>query len=461
MTDWEDRLKEAAYTSPGGTRLTFDYEDVSMSITKKTSAFEFPDADGTYVQDHGVTGRRYPLRLFFWGPNYDLKSNAFLEILSERGRGVLEHPTYGTPDVVPFGEITRRDDLKTAANQAIFEVVFWDSIGTAYPAGQQDAATSVISAVDLYNQAMAEQFANSLDLDSVTERISFKDSYQSLLNSTQKGLQGIADVQADIQSPFDDLVDGINAGIDTFIRDPLALARATQNMIQLPANALASITRRLDAFGNLARDIFGQKDAVSAPGGVGGSGLGSAGEGNDSQEPNKFHTRNLYASTYVTGSVLSAVNAGSTAPTGAKAGSIVATTATSESGFNTKAEALTAAEELLDQMAAVTAWRDANYGSLSGDGDLFSTDATVDTGEDYQQLQKAVALAAGFLVEISFVLRQEIIIVLDRDRTMMDLVPELYGTVDDDTLNFFIDSNDLTGDEHIEMKKGRRIAYYQ
>ena len=70
---WQDRVKEAAYTSPGGTRTPFLYEDVRMSIEKKTTGFDFPDADGTLVQDLGHTGRRYPLRMFFSGDDYDLE----------------------------------------------------------------------------------------------------------------------------------------------------------------------------------------------------------------------------------------------------------------------------------------------------------------------------------------------------------------------------------------------------
>ncbi len=82
---WNDRLREAAYTSPDGTRLTFHYENVSRTFDKKTSSFEFPDADGTYIQDTGHSGRRYPMRLFFWGDDYDIDAEAFDALLRERG----------------------------------------------------------------------------------------------------------------------------------------------------------------------------------------------------------------------------------------------------------------------------------------------------------------------------------------------------------------------------------------
>ena len=65
VTGWELRLREAAYTSPSGTRIPFQYENVRSAVTKKTTAFEFPDAPGTYVQDFGAAGSRYPMRVFF------------------------------------------------------------------------------------------------------------------------------------------------------------------------------------------------------------------------------------------------------------------------------------------------------------------------------------------------------------------------------------------------------------
>ena len=86
-------------------------------------------------------------------------------------------------------------------------------------------------------------------------------------------------------------------------------------------------------------------------------------------------------------------------------------------------------------------------------------DELVDTGETYLAMQNSTALAVGFLVELSFTLAQERRITLDRPRTLIDLVAELYGDVDSQ-LDFFIDTNDLSGDEIIELPAGREIVYY-
>lgn len=411
---WNDRIREAAYTSPSGERITFGYENVSKKVDKRTTGFEFPDADGTFVQDLGHTGRKYPLRVFFWGDDYDQEADAFEGALLERGTGKLEHPIYGTVDVVPFGTITRRDDLKTGANQAVLEITLWETIGLIYPTAQTDPGGAVLTAVDEYSDAAASEFEEVTSLDSAVDAATFKNDYQALLDSASSRLQAIADVQEDVQKQFDAVVDSINEGIDILIAQPLTLAFQTALMIQAPARALTNITARLDAYKDLADSIISGDDAVATP-------------SLDASSSNKFHTNDLYASTYVTGSVVSVVN----------------------NQFTTKTEALAAADAILSQLSDVVAWRDANFQSLS----------EVDTGAAYQQLQEAVALTAGFLVEISFTLKQERRVVLTRNRTIIDLVAEFYGSVDDQ-LDFFINSNDLSGSEILEVPKGREIVYY-
>lgn len=411
---WTDRVREPAYTSPSGDRVVFAYEDVTREFDKKTTGFGFPDADGTYVQDRGHTGRRYPLRVFFWGADYDQEANRFEAALMERGVGKLDHPMYGSVDVVPFGTVKRRDDLKTGANQAVIEVTFWDTIGLIYPAAQTDPAASVLSAVDEYNETSALQFAAAVVLDTVARVANFKGDFDALINRAQRGLIAVADVQANVRRQFSSVTQSITRGLDLLVTQPETLGAQVAQLIQTPARASTDVESRLGAYNELSQTITQGNSAVaSASQGVQGS--------------NRFHVRDLYAMGYVTGSVVSAVN----------------------TRFTTKTEALEAAEAVLDQFQAVAAWRDDNFQALD----------QIDTGEAYQKLQEAVALTAGFLVEISFSLKQERRVVLDRARTIIDVAAELYGSVDDQ-LDFLINSNGLTGSEILELPRGREIVYY-
>lgn len=452
---WIDRLRESAYTSPSGLRQVFLYEDVNEEFTKKGAAFDFAGADGTFIQDLGVTGRRYPLLVIFSGTDYDQEAATFMDSIAERGAGSLEHPIYGLKKVVPFGRIRRRDDLKTAANQAIIQLTFFVTLGTIFPTSQSSPAAETLEALEEFKQKSAEAFEELLELDSAVETSTFKSQYQQILDVVSNALQPIADAAAKVQGKiagiteqfaaaqatvserFNAIKDSINNSIDVLVGQPLTLAFQTIALIKVPGAAFLSITDRLGSYRNLLGNIIDSGIAFLAP-------------GSDSRVANSFHTRDLFAMSMVT----AAVNAVIVTPVSA-----ASSTGSSQPGsgsaegvnnqFSTKVEALAAAEVLLVMLDEVTVWREDNYESLD----------EIDTGEAYQQMLNSVALAAGFLVDISFSLKQERSVTLTRARTIIDLEAELYGTVDTN-LDFLINTNDLTGDEILELPRGREIVYY-
>lgn len=403
---WMDRLRPAAYTSPSGTRIEFTYENVGNIIKRRDKAFEFPDADGTYIQQLGVGGRRYPLRVFFWGADHDLQADQFDALLREPGIGILEHPMYGVVSVVPFGEFVRDDNLKTEANQSIFEVTFWETSGLEYPAPEADANAQIIAAVEGFQEAEATGFAADVPADTVPEKATLKTRYLAVLATAKDYLARAAAVETAVSRQFDLIVDSVNDGIDILVADPLTLAFQTGILLHAPARAAALIGDRLSAYGNL---------------------LNSISTGSPAPDAQSFYTQEMFAASAVSASALSCVN----------------------TTFESRPAALYAAETVLGRLQEFMVWRDAAMERLG----------LVDAGEAYQQLQQAVALVAGFLVEISFALAQERRITLQNDRTVLDLVAELYGEVDG-KLDFFIRSNGLTGAEIIRVPKGREIVYY-
>lgn len=418
---WEDRVKEAAYTSPNGNRLTFDFEDLSEQHTKKTTAYEFANVNGTYVQQRGYSGRRFPMLCFFHGDDHDIEAKGFVALLDEDGYGRLEHPFYAPADVVPFGEITRRDDLKTAANQTIIEVEFWETLGVIYPAGDTDLSGTVATSVDDFNAASAAQFERQIDLVSEAEKNTLKSRIESFLGAVSDTTSRIAAQTEKVNDRFNQVNDSINRGIDVLVADPLTLAFQFKIATQAPARAQSAIRDRLEAYANLAADIYGRPDATST------------------DDINKFLTRELFVSACVSAMVVSTIN----------------------HQFDTRSEALDAATTLLDQWALFWAWREANWVYIAAlDTTAIPSYDLVDTGESYQALLHAVGLAAGFLVQISFTLKRERAVVLPRARNIIDLGFELYGADFLSLMDFFINSNNFTGSEIIEIPKGRRVKYY-
>lgn len=399
--------------------MTFTYEDVSLEVEKRTASFTFPGVNGTYVQDNGHSERRYPLRCIFTGAECDQEAEAFTGLLLERGQGVLEHPLYGKVNVVPFGTITRRDDLLSAANQSILDVTFWSTVGAVYPSSGLSAKLQLTQSLSKSSAALSSNFNRAMKLQTEARRASAKLSVREALRNVQASMQSVSNVTDSIDREFRQLQAEINFGIDVLIGQPLLLAQKIMNLVTAPARALAGILSRLEGYANLLDRMVAS--SKSTPGDA------SLIPALRVRLSNEFHIASLFASAAAQGSV----------------------TSVAESTFAAKPEALAAAEEVIAQAEVLTAWSDERYASLE----------QIDIGEGYQALQETIALAVGFLVEISFSLVPERAIVLDRPRSIIDVSAEIYGSVDD-RLDFLIDTNKLTGSDIIELPRGRRIVYY-
>ena len=410
---WQDRIREAAYTPPDGRRLTFQYENVGRNVNKKTTNFEFPSADGSYIQDLGREGRKFPMQLFFTGNDHDTEATAFEDALLQRGPGLLEHPFYGNFSVVPFGEISRRDDLKTAGNQSIIEVTFWETIEAIYPLVERDAAAAVMEALGMQQEESSGFFAGLVDKATALRESAFGMTVEEVINTVSEAVGTVTEIAGEAAEIFNDIQTSINRGIDVLIAQPLTLANQIVQLIRAPGRSLALISDRLGAFGNLISNTIEYR-VPDQPTLV---------------DSNNFLINDLTATAAISGSVVASLSG----------------------NFQSRSEAIATAEVILSQFDAVNEWREQQFSALPN---------LVDTGESYQALQETVALVVGYLIEQSFSLRQERVIVLDRERTIVDLSADLYGDVTDSNLNFLINSNNLTGSEILELPRGRRISYY-
>jgi prophage DNA circulation protein len=399
--------------------MRFAFRDVSTETDKRTAAFEFPGVDGAYVQDNGRGPRRFPLLCYFSGADCDLEAKAFEDRLLERGMGQLEHPLYGKHNVVPFGPITRRDDLASGANQSVVEICFWSTLGAIYPSSGLSPKHEVTLSIDFTQKALSAGFGDKMNLLTAARRANTKLTVLQALKNVQAALGKVASVTESVNREFRDLQQQVNFGIDVLIGTPLKMAEQLLNLITAPGRALAGIGSRLEGYGALLNRLVAS--SRSTPGDV------SVLPALRLRLSNDFHTHELLASGAVLGSLTSVVR----------------------HTFTAKPQALEAAEALLAQADALTAWQDERYGELE----------QIDTGEGYQSLQETVALAVGFLVEISFSLVPERAVILDRPRSIIDLTAELYGSVDD-RLDFLISTNQLTGSDILELPRGRRVVYY-
>lgn len=444
---WRDRLKDGVYTSPvTKTKIKFDFTDVSRGFDIRGTAFDFPGVNDSYVQQNGYSSRKYPLVCYFGGKNCDIDAAAFEATLLEPGIGKLQHPIYGTIPVVPFGAVERNDALATAANQSVVTVTFWTTVAAIYPSAQANAQNEFSTAIAAFNAAAAAQFGSGApNLSRVGSALGAIATIKKFLKKVSAALAKVSNAVASVRKAEGAAFAAINGGMDVLIGQPLQLALQISNLIQAPGRALTGLESRLNAYAALATDIFG--DNAANPGRA--LSAGSILLANQTKVANDFHISSLFGMNAVAGTLVSSMSQ----PISAGSQGLSAAAST----FSTRSQVIAVAAAVLDQIDGLMVWRDQGYSDLSA----VNTDANfqIDTGEAYQALQQAAALTVGYLVNASFSLIPERAIVLTRPRTIIDLAAELYGSVDD-KLDLLINTNNLSGDEILELKIGRRIVYY-
>lgn len=417
---WEERLQECAYISPNGTRTVLTYRNVSRSRKKKTTEFVYGDADGSYVQDRGVGGYRYPMEIYFNGPDHDVQADNFEALLgNDRGIGVLEHARYGSVYVVVFGDIKQEDRLVTQANQTTITVTFFQTNRLVYPTTQDDPVQQLTEAIPEHTAAFAVEMEEIIDTEEAGSKTSLRERFNSILARTKdvfdemtKTVADVRDNINDVRRTYNRIYRSVSSALDTLIGQPITLAYQTIALIQAPARAVLTRIAIFEGWGNLIEGLF-EKETYTI--------------GIKNNAENDFKTDDLISSASISAVCLAVTNA----------------------DFVVASEALKAAEQVLDLFDQYTEWRDRNLQSLN----------ILERGDSYYWLQKIVTSTAANLVLVSINLKRERWVTLDRARSPVDLCGQYYDDVED-SLDLLITSNNLTGREFFEIPAGREIVIY-
>lgn len=118
-----DRIERLTYQSPKRKTFDLEFDDLARNIQRKTAINEFPYQNKSNVQDLGMGNLKIPIRCYISGSDYDLEADRFFKALNEQGYGVLDHPRWGSIDVIPIN-ITQSESFVDGLGRAIFEIEF-------------------------------------------------------------------------------------------------------------------------------------------------------------------------------------------------------------------------------------------------------------------------------------------------------------------------------------------------
>lgn len=88
---WENTLLPASFRG-----IVFEVDQTDDVLERALVLREYPYVDGVDPEDMGRTGRMIGMSAVFYGPDYEVQMQQFLDAIDEAGSGELIHPVFGS-----------------------------------------------------------------------------------------------------------------------------------------------------------------------------------------------------------------------------------------------------------------------------------------------------------------------------------------------------------------------------
>lgn len=417
---WQERLRDSIeLTSPLGSVFTANWIGNARTLEKKLGIFQYPKLAGSVVQDLDVGGTRYPLTVFFEGPDHDTTANEFFKSCSENGPWNIVHPVRGRLRLQLIF-VTESISPVESGNITEFTTEWIEPLDEFSVPSLPELSSTITAQVNQLNTTASEQFVSNLIQDKFKQIERITSAVTSVVGSVTKILSPIYQSSAAINSRVVSIIRGIQDLISDPIIDAAGLAGQIQNLIQIPLLASEDIPERLTAYGSLLAEALAVAPGSSA-----------------NKEINTAAVQELSAT-----SVLAAI------------------ARTSASGdLRTRQEAIGAAENMSDSFTVMTDTLDDSQEIFNeNDIDLqyFSQ------SESFSDSSVISAQTIAYLLEKSFSLAIEKRFILKVPRAPIEIAITEYGTLGDNDENFdlFLDSNKLQSSDILLLNSGREVVVY-
>lgn len=373
------------------------------------SAYNFINKPGTLIDRREPEGYQYDLELYFIGDNHlDLARN--FEISADDKRfWTITHPYYDEIKAQPLS--IQRDN--NGNNATVFRVKIWETISSNYPIEKLVVDDSVTALrIDINNQSLTN-FSSSSGIDSSNIGI-INDSIDIIDNEISPYLSDT------IYTEFKNIINTAKRVVNDNIYSTIDRMRSVINAINYPISVVQDVQSRINIYkelqAKLSNIIIGQEQPTS----------------DDS------YLYELIVSSVISGMLNCAITP-------------------NEGDYITRGEVVDTTEVLREQYALHITTLEGVTAVRSDIAESFTPDQT--TSRLLNDMQYSTL---ANLYDQVFSAKQERYFILENDSNPIVLAHRFYGLDEqDENIQFFIDTNNLTIPELIQIKKGRNILYYQ
>lgn len=424
--DFLDRLRPGSFLSPETTtEQTFQVDTLQKRGGKKITTLEILDSDESVSFDRGNLTDRFPMSLYFIGGDFDTQLTDFEKLLKERytqdSPGYLLHPLWGDISVFP---ISWEPSIELIAGVGIgkLQVEFIEVFPRKYPESDLDATDIAsgdldnMSTVDLAAQMVTDTVAAAKNIKAKIEAV------VDVINAATEIIETVEDIATDIQNEINSIIDDVAGSVTE-------LLFATQRLMRLPGRIKDSTLNKINTYKDMITDII---DQISGESGAGGSGSAT-------EETSKDNKKN--------NAVMMEAFAGFAVGCLAEAAAYT--------DFSVRSDSIATIEIIIESI-------DAYNTAMS---DIWPDDENIENNysgdHNFQSyLVDAIARINDLLLNKSFDLKAEKKFVLNEKSDPLTLCYKYYNAVDEETMQYFIDTNKIAHDEFLELPKGREIVIY-
>ena len=396
---WLDRIKNIKLEIITGDGKSYFplWKDATKEIGFNSQTYNFVGIAGSYVDRKLKVGTKYPLLLWFQGENNIDESNDFLKSSEDIRPWTIKHPLYDDIQVQPIAlNIDNSVMNVTKISGTVIE-----TISNKYPDRKENIRKKIETEKADLDKLTEDNFPEKMSTETI-------EAAEKAVVDVEQNFDGLAKTLEEIKK-FKDFVRAVKGAAKEIANKAKRFIQNMQDLINFPFSVISDIKSIATSVTNAIDDL---KETL-------------LGLGIESSEDNK----KIYESTTTT--LLSEICLNAVNPL--------------ENDFITRTDVI----EIIDKIV------------LSYESVLKNFD-DVDYLQNAQmalKLDNIIKLTIGNLYDIAFKAKQERGIILENDNNIINLTHRFYG-ISDENIEKFVAQNNISLEEHLLIKKGRKLIWY-
>lgn len=399
---WLNRLNNVELEVITGDGKIFKplWQNAQKEVKYNTEGFDFVNVPGTFVERKEQSGNQFPILFYFKGEDCIEDAAEFELSAADKRPWTIKHPFYDDLLVQP---------LNLSFDNSVYNIsritgTLWQTITTKFPEDEvlpDKLITNLKAENDL-------QVSTSFVTNVPDPSINLIAPATAAVVNINKNYLNLPELEDDIKL-LKDLTRTASGAAQNLLNDVDGFINSTIALINFPFQIVQDIQFKIEKI----KDSINELLSIF-----------------DTSKPEEQFLYEAIATTSLT--TISQININP-----------------ESSDYETRPEVVEAFELLNETYDSVLS----DFDSIQ-ESDDFVQDSTL-----AQQLDVIVNFSLANLFEIAFESKQERSILLEKDDNVINLAHRFVGP-GDNNLNTFINQNEITLDEHVNIKKGREIIWF-